>query len=197
MLIEPELIIAWGGASRVYKKGEFIFKEGELCRFYYQIVEGAVKVFNTNIEGREFTQGIFYVGESFGEPPLIINSPYPTSAKTTKNSVILRLQREIYFNLLDEYPELQKKMISLLASRAYAKAISAKIIINNTPEVRILSFLDYYKAKHGFGKDKILIPYTRQEIANLTGLRVETTIRTLSRLNEEGKVEISERKLYY
>jgi CRP-like cAMP-binding protein len=45
--------------------------------------------------------------------------------------------------------------------------------------------------------EKIHIAFTRQEIANFTGLRVETVIRTLKKMEEENKVTIDHRKLYY
>jgi hypothetical protein len=83
MFIDIDIIAAWGGVQKKYNKGELIFTEGDQCRCYYQIVEGAVKMFNVNLEGREFTQGIFYEGESFGEPPLFTNAPYPASAEAS------------------------------------------------------------------------------------------------------------------
>jgi len=41
------------------------------------------------------------------------------------------------------------------------------------------------------------IPYTRQEIANFTGLRVETVIRYLTKMKVGKIVEINNRKLIY
>jgi CRP-like cAMP-binding protein len=197
MFIDIDIIAAWGGVQKKYNKGELIFSEGDQCRYYYQIIEGAVKMFNINLEGREFTQGIFYEGESFGEPPLFTNVPYPASAEACQNSIIIRLPKEIFLKLLEENSDIQMKLILLLANRAYSKAMTAKIIMNSTPEVRILSFMDYYKSKHKLGARKVLIPITRQQIANHTGLRVETTIRTLSRLKDKGRVEIINHKVYY
>lgn len=68
--------------------------------------------------------------------------------------------------------------------------------MNHTPEERLLSFLDDYKKKHYTTGEKIEIPFTRQEIANFTGLRVETVIRTLSVMRTKKQVEIINRKLY-
>lgn len=68
---------------------------------------------------------------------------------------------------------------------------------NQTPEERILAFLTYYKKKKSTTPDKIQIPYTRQELANLTGLRIETVIRTLRKLNETQKVDIINHKVYF
>ncbi|WP_369791989.1 helix-turn-helix domain-containing protein [Sediminibacterium sp. C3] len=41
------------------------------------------------------------------------------------------------------------------------------------------------------------MPFTRQQLADFTGLRVETVIRTLSKLSERNKVKIIDHKLYY
>ena len=48
--------------------------------FYYQVVEGSVRMANMNDDGKEFIQGIFKQGESFGEPVLFIDMPYPATA---------------------------------------------------------------------------------------------------------------------
>lgn len=53
------------------------------------------------------------------------------------------------------------------------------------------------KTKIGFTNTKVLIPFTRQEIANFTGLRVETVIRTIKRMEEAAIVEIKNRKIYF
>ncbi|OWP79845.1 Crp/Fnr family transcriptional regulator, partial [Flavobacterium covae] len=46
-------------------------------------------------------------------------------------------------------------------------------------------------------KKKIFIPFTRQEIANFTGLRVETVIRACSKLKKTGIIEIINHKIYF
>ena len=197
MLINLDLIIAYGGIQKKYHKGDVIFTEGDQCRYYFQIVEGSIKMFNINSEGREFTQGIFASGESFGEPPLFINLPYPASSEATSNTTVIRLPKENFLTLLDEYPKLKNKILQLLSHRVYNKSVVTKMIINSSPETRVLSFLDYYKLKYGILGNKNLISLTRQQIADHIGLRVETVIRVLLRLKAKGKVEIRNRKLYY
>jgi len=197
MAISLDIIIANGGIQKKYRKGDIIFSEGEQCNYYHQIVQGSIKMFNFNQDEKEFTQGIFSAGESFGEPPLFINLPYPASAEATSDTTIIRLAKQNFLGLMDAYPDLCKQMLNLLANRTYSKSITTRIIINSSPEVRILSFLDYYKLKYGKQEEKELIPLKRQEIANHTALRVETVIRTLRQLKEEGKVEILNRKLFY
>ena len=60
-----------------------------------------------------------------------------------------------------------------------------------------MSFLNDFKKKSQKENEKMEIPYTRQEIANFTGLRVETVIRYLTKMKVGKIVEINNRKLIY
>lgn len=71
MQIDVDLLFL-GVLLRKIQKNEVIFNEDEVAHFYYQIINGSVRMFNSNDEGKEFTQGIFCIGESFGEPPLCL-----------------------------------------------------------------------------------------------------------------------------
>jgi CRP-like cAMP-binding protein len=197
MSIDSDILITWGAVAKKYRKGEYVFHEGDHALYYFQIIEGTVKVFNTNNDGREFTQSEFKPGNSFGEPPLFIDEIYPATAVTTQDSVIIRLSREKFMEILDEYPVLQKNTLKLFAQRIYNKTVSTRDIINNTPENRIIAFLNSYKKKVMKENEEIEIPYTRQEIANYTGLRVETVIRTLAKMKTNKLVQIVKRKLRF
>ncbi|MEL1243819.1 Crp/Fnr family transcriptional regulator [Flavobacterium sp. DGU11] len=195
MLIDLDLLYTWGAVAKEYKKGEIIFEEEGIANFYYQIIDGCVKMFNTNDKGKEFTQGYFFNGQSFGEPPLFIDERYPSTAMAFHDTTIIKLSKDKLIRILDEYPSIQKQFLNLMARRIYSKAKTSKDIINQNPAFRIIAFFNTSKKnKEG---EKELITYTRQEIANFTGLRVETVIRALSRMNTEKKIEIKNHKIYY
>lgn len=197
MQIDLDLLYSWGAVAKKYKKNEIIFNEDEAANFYFQILEGAVRLFNSNDEGKEFTQGIFHKGEGFGEPPLFINETYPSKAITIQDSTILKLTKDKFLKILDEYPSIQKYFLILFAQKIHTKSKTSKEIINQKPEFRIIAFLNSFKKKSGCANEKILIPYTRQEIANFTGLRVETVIRVFTKMSAAMKVEIIHHKIYY
>src|SRR5690554_4515962 len=97
----PEVIIhAFGGSLKEYSKNRTIFNEGERASFYYQIKIGQVKMFNMTEEGKEFVQGYFENGASFGEPPLFGAFKYPATALTLDVSEIYVLPKASFFNLL-------------------------------------------------------------------------------------------------
>ena len=197
MHLDINLLITWGAVARKYKKNEFIFYEGDACRFYHQIHQGKVKMCCYNDDGRLFIQGLFGAGESFGDPPLFINEPYPACAQAEAESVIYKLSKDTLMKVLEAYPELQMNFITNFARRIYEKANTNKNIINPHPDERIIGFLTRYKKDHKMNSDRVLIPYTRQQIADFLGLRVETVIRTLIKMEEEKKVEIRKHKLYF
>lgn len=98
-------------------------------------------------DGKEYIQGIFNDGESFGEPPLFINEPYPSTAVAQKDSIILKLNKETFIKILKEYPELQMALIKILSLRTYNKTITARDLIYNKPTHKIKAFLKAYKIK--------------------------------------------------
>ncbi|WP_063743923.1 Crp/Fnr family transcriptional regulator [Flavobacterium covae] len=179
----------------MFKKNEVIFNEGESALFFYFIISGGIRMFNRNEEGKEFVQGYFLTGQSFGEPPLFIDESYPTTAACIKDSMVLKLSKNKFFNMLEDIPELKTLFIKILSKRIVGKAKSSKDIINQNTEQKIISFLMIQKPENI--KKKIFIPFTRQEIANFTGLRVETVIRACSKLKKTGIIEIINHKIYF
>lgn len=198
MQIDVDILFTWGAVSKKYQKDEIIFYEDDSALFYYQIIEGSVKMFSANEDGKEFTQGIFEKGCSFGEPPLLIDEIYPSTSIATEDSVIIKISKEKFLTIIEEYPDINRRFMQLLALRVYRKTLTNKNIVNQKPEHRIIAFLIDYKQKNSIASTiKTQIPYTRQEIADFTGLRVETVIRTLTQMKKSNKVEINNHKLFY
>lgn len=175
-----------------------IFQEGQRPDYYYQIQSGEVKMNNFNESGKEFIQGIFQPNQSFGEPPLLAEVPYPAHAEAMTDVVVYRVLKKNFIQLLLTYPEVHLLFTKTLASRLFYKAIMAAELASQEPEHRILRILDYLKTHvHQLTEDfSFEVPLTRQQIADLTGLRVETVIRATKNLEKKGELKIKNRKLY-
>lgn len=196
MHIDYDLIITYGGIAKKISKGEIVFSENSEPKYYYQVLSGSIKIYTSNIQGKEFVQDIYTPGQSFGEPPLLIDKKYLITAEAQEESVILLLKKENFMQLIDEHKEIHFELTKDLANRAYNTLFSAQILANPSPEDKILKFLNQLVEKNIIEKNTP-IPYTRQQIANQIGLRVETVIRSLNKLQKENKVQIINRKLYY
>ena len=197
-MIDEYLLLKFGAKKNDFQKGEIIIKQGESARYYFQILNGTVKMNNFNDEGKEFIQGIFVNGDSFGEPPLLINDNYPANAIAIVPSEIIMLTKEKFLELLRINQEAHLAFTINLAKRLYFKTIMASEISSQYPEHRVLKLIDYFKTK----KNKLpkefnyMVEITRQQIADLTGLRVETVIRAIKSLEKKGEVTINDRKVY-
>jgi len=198
MHIDTDLLYTWGAVAKKVPKNTIIFYEDDPPLSFYQILEGTVKMSYTNEDGKDLTIGIFEKGNSFGEPPLFIEQPYPASAIAQTDCVLLKLSKTNFIAFLQENPDIQIKILKVFAWKIYNKIVFSKNIINHKPEYRIKYFLDNLKKQNNVTAcQKMRIPYTRQEIADFTGLRVETVIRTISLMNKVKKIEIIDHKLFY
>lgn len=195
--IEIPLLLASGAAFRHAAKGDMIFSEGTTCWYYYQLVAGMVRWVNIDDDGRTYVQAFIEAGECFGELPLFDEGPYASSAIAEKDSMYLRLKKETFYELMAEHPDLLMNMSRLLAHRLREKFFLLKSIANPSPEVRLLRLLEYLKqsGRH-IALETNLIKLTRQQIADLLGLRVETVIRTMRRMHNEGLLRIENRKIF-
>jgi len=197
MMIDIDTLLAWGAAYKKVAAGEIIFREGAQSSFYYQLVSGKVRWVNINDEGREFIQTIIEPGECFGEFPLFDDEPFAASSIADEGSVIIRLHRLTFHQLLNENPELHFKFTKLLTQRLRFKFLILKELAKHDPENSISTLLNYFKQTNKNICSKCnKLNLTRQQIADMTGLRVETVIRTMKSMQLKGELQITKGKVY-
>lgn len=196
-MITESILLEFGARKLHVKKGENLFYAGDTPKNYYQVTKGEVKMNNFNDEGKEFIQGIFTPGMSFGEPPLFIDKPYPANAEAITDAEVLLMSKEAFFEMLRKNPEVNLAMSVALSQRLYFKSIMASEISSQDAEHRIIKLIDYFKEIVGLKPDeKYKVSLTRQQIADLTGLRVETVIRAIKTLEKKGVLTITDRKIF-
>ncbi len=197
-MISDQLLIDYGAKKIALHKGEILFKVQETARNFYQIIEGEIKMNNFNDDGKEFMQGIFKSGKSFGEPPLFSDRPYPANAEAVSDSHLWSLKKEQFFKLLFDNPRIHFELTTTLAKRLHYKAMMASEISSQDPEHRLIQLIDYFKTHvHKIAFDDVYkVELSRQQMADLTGLRVETVIRSIKSLEKKGLLKIKSRKVY-
>jgi len=198
MLINENLLLNNGAIEEFYSSKQIIFNEASVPRFYFQIVEGIVELNNYHIDGKEFTQNILSEGQSIGEALLFTNKTYPMRAVAKTDCIILKLPKSHFLTLVHQNPEITFNIMQCLADRLYYKYIMLFNISSPDPVFRITTILDYLKS---FSPNKSPFSYqvnlSRKQLANLTGLRIETVIRCIKRMEQEKIVKIRSRKIFY
>ncbi len=197
MMIDINVLLAWGATFKKVSAEEIIFKEGSQSNFYYQLVSGKVRWVNINDEGKEFIQAMIEPGECFGELPLFDGEPFAATAVADEDSVIIRLHVATFHQIIKEHSEIHTAFTKLLTQRLRFKFLMAKESANNNPEYRISGLIGYLKEKeNNICENKWQVKLTRQQIADMTGLRVETVIRTIRNLHDKGHLYINKGKVY-
>lgn len=162
---------------------ETILWEGDPPDWFYIVAEGKVKVVKFASSGKELIVAIFTAGHTFGEVAVFDGIPYPATAISVGRSTVLGIQRSAFLRFLSENPTVALKIINLLGGRLRDAHDRLRDMAGERVEQRIANTLLMLSAKLGS-----TIPFTRQEIAAMTGITTETAIRLTSRLKESGIV---------
>ncbi len=196
-MIDINLLLAWGATYKKVNSNETIFREGDACSYYYQLVSGSVRWLNIDEEGRECIHAISEPGESFGEFPLFDDGPYAATAIANTECVIIRLYKPSFMELINENSEILLAFTKLFTKRLRFKYSLLKSMASNSPEIRIANLINHLKTENkSFCPDCDQLKLTRQQIAGMTGLRVETVIRTMRHMHDKGELSISRGKVF-
>ncbi|WP_379963378.1 Crp/Fnr family transcriptional regulator [Epilithonimonas sp. UC225_85] len=198
MNIEEYIIKSSGGKVKEYNAGDFIFTEGSLPNYFYQIIEGEVKLNNFSEDGKESIHSIATKGQSVGEFLLFINKKYPANAVAISHCKVWRISKIKFLKMLEDNPEFKVNIIKNLADSLFSKFVMRQILSIKNPATKLKVLMDYLKSSQtDTTVFSFQIPLTRQQMASLTGLRVETTIRTLKIMEKDNIVKIKNRKIFY
>jgi CRP-like cAMP-binding protein len=152
------------------------------------IVKGRVKIVRHG-GGGDVILEIFGTGEPVGAVAVYNRMAYPASALALEPSTLLLVPARDYFALLERHPELSRSLISELTRLYMSLSRKLEESRGQRVEARIAQlFLSLAERMGREGDDGTVIPMalSRQEVAEMVGTTVESSIRVLSRWGREG-----------
>jgi len=178
--------------SKSYDKGAWIFAEGDSSDFLFTVASGRVKVVKALPSGKEVILEIFGPGDPVGAVVAYEGRPYPASAIATESTTCILVRREAFFALLENHPSFVRGFLVGLAQRIVELTRRIPEVTGGRVETRFAHL--FLKLSDRMGRPErggrfIPMPLSRQELADLTGTTIETSIRTMSRWGKEGIVE--------
>ncbi len=177
-------------ASSVKKK-EVIFTEGDPSEWLYVVTEGKVKITKLSQEGKELILELIHPMDFFGGLAVIRGFPYPANAIAMEDSRLLRISRSNLLRVLDRFPSLMYCMAQQVGERMKQSHETLKNIALERVEARIASLLQKLSDKTGRKEGSEIVidmKLTKQDIAEMVGTTVETSIRTMSKFKKMGIV---------
>lgn len=177
---------------RRFRRGEPLFSEGDPSDAFYTVVEGRVKVFKTTAEGKDLILELFGPGDPIGAVAVYEERPYPASAVAIEETVCILVPRRHFFRLLEEHPSLVRGLLLALTWRLVELTDRLAELTGGKMEPRFARLFLKLADEEGLpSPDGVRIPLalSRQELADLAGTTIETTIRIMSRWGKRGLVE--------
>ena len=175
--------------TTAYKKKEYIFSEGDSPEWFYIVSAGKVKVTKLSHEGKEIILEVISPHDIFGGVAVLRNFPYPANAVAMEDAEVIKMSRKNLMRLVDRFPNLMYFIALQLGDRMKSSHDSLKNIALERVEARIAALLLKLSNKVGVEtKDGLLIDMrlTKQDVADMVGTTVETSIRTFSKFKKDG-----------
>jgi CRP-like cAMP-binding protein len=177
--------------SAKYLKKEGIFSEGDPSDWFYIVKKGKVKITKISHDGKEIILEIISSADFFGGIAVLRGFPYPANAVAMEDTEIAKISRRDLMRIIDRFPNLMYSMTTNIGDRIKGSHETLKSIALEKVESRIASLLLKLSDKAGEKTpDGVVInmKLTKQDIAEMVGTTVETSIRTMSKLSKSGLV---------
>jgi CRP-like cAMP-binding protein len=177
--------------SRTYEKGEVVFSEGDAPAYLHTIANGRVKMVKRMPSGKEVILEIMGPGDPLGAVVAYEDRPYPATAVAQEPVRALLFPRSELFAMLEQHPSVVRGFLSGMARRIVELTQRIPEVAGGRVETRFA--LLFLKLSDNLGRPEgeatfIPLPLSRQDLADLTGTTLETSIRVMSRWGKEGVV---------
>jgi len=181
--------------EKPYRRGEFIFMEGDEGNGFYIVAEGQVKIFKTSLEGKEQILHIYGPGNPFGEVPVFSGSRFPANAMALAKSRILFLPREAFVRLIAEHPSLSMNMLGELSMRLREFTVQIENLSLKEVPSRLASYLTVLVKEHG-RTDRVDLTISKGQLASLLGTIPETLSRIFSKMSAQNLIRVDGRQIH-
>ncbi len=184
--------IAEVATQEPFKKGQYLFRQGEPAQWLYLIMRGRIKLVKHAPTGATTIIEIYSVGDELSSAALIEDGPYPASARALTDGTVMKVPKHIFKKMIREWPQVSLNVMRELGTkyRDVVDNLSSLAVYKVEGRLcRVISSLARRYGIYGDCRGVILdISLTRQDLADITGTTLETTIRTLNKLRNAGLI---------
>jgi CRP/FNR family transcriptional regulator, cyclic AMP receptor protein len=193
--LEPALgRLAARGILRSYRKNSIVLNEGDTGDSLFVVLQGQVKVYATDENGREITYGTIASGDYFGEMSLDggVRSASVMTIEQTLCSLVPRVQVEQH--LADE-PSFAMALVAQVIRRARSATETARQMALLDVYGRVIHTLEGEQGPASSQAPVQLTQITHQQIASRVGASREMVSRLLKDLEKGGYVELGIKRI--
>lgn len=165
-----------------------IYSEGEVSHFVYNIVNGVAETYRLETDGEKCVTAFLFPHDLIG---LSADGFYVSTAKALTPLSVFRIPIRSLKAILERDPRLALGLLCKLCHELRHSQYHAITVSKHDASVRLARFLLWIQqANIDSIEDRtaIILPMSRQEIADYVGLSIEAVSRGLHFLESEGAV---------
>ncbi|MRW84105.1 helix-turn-helix domain-containing protein [Pseudoduganella sp. FT26W] len=185
--------IALGTTEVRVGRGEQIFRRGDPCVGFHQVLYGQVKLSFTSAGGVEKVVELIGPGQSFGEALMFMGSPYIVSAQATEDSLLLHVSKPAIYREIHHDAEFACKMLAGLSQRMHALMCDMESQALRTGTQRVVGYL--LKELATPDATQVTLPVTKAVMASRLSLTPEHFSRILAELTALGLITFKGRTI--
>jgi CRP-like cAMP-binding protein len=180
-------------SSRIFKKGESIYRAGDEGGTLFVLYTGQAKIFRLNVNGKEQVLRLIEPGEFMGELSLFSSLPLTDNAQALEETTMCVLEGKQLKELMAKYPSIAFKVMDELSRRLEKAENRIEDISLGSVTMRVAgALLELSK-----GKAEIILPMSKGDMASQLGMTQETLSRKLASLQEEELIMLEgQRKIF-
>lgn len=175
-----------GRKVKQLRKKQILFYEGDHPTGLYLILKGSIKTIKTTEDGRQFITGLQGPDDYIGLHALLLDEAFTETAEAVENTLLYLLPKDQILGLLNKYPEISTQFIKILSNDIHEKEEQLLELAYHSVRKRMARVL-FRLNKRKTDTDQIVV--SREELAALAGISVETVSRTLTDFKQEGLLE--------
>jgi CRP/FNR family cyclic AMP-dependent transcriptional regulator len=193
--LDPALrALALRGTVRNYRKNTVILEEGDAGDALFVVLQGSVKVYAMDTNGRELTYGTIGAGDYFGEMSLD-GGVRSASVMTLESCSCAVVNRDSVREHLAEEPQFALDLVAQVIRRARAATETARSMALLDVYGRVIAELERPEGPGKTDAPVVLKPITHLSIATRVGASREMVSRLLKDLEKGGYVELGVKKI--
>lgn len=175
------------GVRMTYARNEEIYGEAESADLVYRVISGVVRTYKILSDGRRQIAEFYLPGDIFG---LETGEDYALSAEAVGEVVVFAMRRRALLTLVESNGDLARRLWSvtlydLKRSQGHMLLLGRKGALE-----RVAWFLMDLAQRFPAQRD-ILLPMSRQDIADYLGLTIETVSRTMTELQDQALIALN------
>ncbi|QHE86608.1 Crp/Fnr family transcriptional regulator [Hydrogenophaga sp. BPS33] len=181
------------GMQRRYRRGALLIQAGDSGDTLYIVMQGRLRAFVSDNEGRELTLGLYGPLEYVGEMALD-GGPRSAHVEATENATCSVVTRATLLAYIAEHPEFALELMARLIRRARLATESARSVALIDVYGRLVHLLNgMARAPNAAGERTLKERVTHQQIAQHLACSREMVSRLLKDLERGDYIEVRER----